>query len=320
MRDALNRRIDYLRVSVTDRCNLRCRYCMPHGADPVPHERILRFEEILRVCRIMTELGVRHIRVTGGEPLVRRGTPDFLCNLRQLPGVDRLSITTNGALYAQHAAALSPARLDGVNLSLDTLDPLRYHEITGGGALADALSAIDRALADGVQLKLNCVLMRGVNDDEIPQLAALAKDRLLDVRFIELMPLGAGRDFERVPGAEVLGLLRAVYPDLTPVASDSPGPAQYHRSASLRGRIGFIDPIGGHFCAGCNRVRLTSEGYLKLCLGHPDGLDLRALLRGGATDGDIHLAIERAIQQKPDSHRFCDASGAATAGLYTIGG
>ncbi len=321
MRDGFGREIDYLRVSITDRCNLRCQYCMPQELESVPHESILRFEEVLRLCEIAVRLGIRRFRVTGGEPLVRKGAADFLKELRQVPGVEFLAITTNGTLLKAYREQLAQARLDSVNISLDTLSKERYRRLTGFDGLADVLDGMDAALEAGIHVKLNCVLMRGVNQEDILPLAALAEAKPVDVRFIELMPLGAGRGFEGVRGAEALAVLRQKYPDLEPAPSGGGGgPARYFGSKGLLGRIGFISPISDHFCGGCNRVRLSSEGFLKLCLYHGEGTDLRALLRGGAGDGEIRAAMERAILAKPEGHRFGSGGDEQLSGLSRIGG
>ena len=317
MLDGLGRKIDYLRVSITDRCNLRCRYCMPHDIMNVSSGCILRYEEVLRLCGILVTLGIQTVRITGGEPLVRKDAATLLAAMRQLPGVQRLAMTTNGTLLTQEQEVLS--HLDAVNISLDTLSSERYRALTGKSALDDVLKGIDITISRGLSVRINCVLMRGVNDDEIVQLAALAQDRPINVRFIELMPMGAGRDFERVSGAEVLKKIDARYA-LTPVLADGHGPARYYGSADLMGKVGSIDAIGGHFCAECNRIRLTSEGYLKLCLYHEDGLDLRAMLRGGATDVDMANAIERVMLRKPKGHRFGSAADEVLGGLSRIGG
>lgn len=328
MRDGFGRRIDYLRVSITDRCNLRCRYCMPTDLPHVPHEQILRYEEILRVCGIAGELGVHRFRVTGGEPLTRKGATDFVAALRTLPGVEAVGMTTNGSLLLQHLPGLVNAGLSALNISLDTLRPDRYQSLTGRDELFRVLEGVQRALDAGLRVKINCVVLEGVNDDEVPDLAALAEKWPVDVRFIEVMPLGAARAFRPVPGDELLLRLQKIYPDLAPetpfagerLAHQAGGPARHYQSKALKGRLGLIDPISRHFCGGCNRVRLSSQGFLRLCLYHETGLDVRALLRGGATDGEIKAAMEAAILGKPEGHRFGGGEYARLNGLSTIGG
>lgn len=320
MLDALGRDIHYLRISITDRCNLRCRYCMPVAIPSVPHEEILRYEEILRLCRIAVSLGITRFRVTGGEPLARKGAAEFLGALREVPGVETLGLTTNGVLLAETLERLRPAKLDWVNISLDTLSPQRYRELTGTDGLERVLAGLRGALAEGLAVKLNAVLMRGFNEDEILPLADMARKLPVDVRFIELMPLDAAKDMERIPGAEVLEALRKAYPNLAPSAAQGNGPARYWQSPSLLGRIGFINPLGEHFCGGCNRVRLSSQGFLRLCLYQEDGVDLRALLRSGAGDREIAQAMERGIRAKPVGHCLESGQDGGLTGLSSIGG
>lgn len=320
MLDALGREINYLRISITDRCNLRCRYCLPQGVHCVPHEDVLRYEEILRISRVAVSLGMTRLRITGGEPLARKGAPEFLAALRQVPGVETIAITTNGVLLAESLDRLRPARLDWVNISLDTLSGERYRDLTGVDGLAQTLEGIHAALAGGLAVKLNCVLMRGINDDEILPLTSLATQLPVDVRFIELMPVGAARDLARVPGAEVLEVLKSAYPDLAPAATRGNGPARYWQSPAFLGRVGFIDAMGDHFCGQCNRVRLSSQGFLRLCLYHGEGLDLRALLRSGADDEQLRRAMEQAIGGKPEGHHLETGETGGLSGLSKIGG
>ncbi len=319
MIDRCGRTIDYLRVSITDRCNLRCRYCMPSDLPKAAHASILSYEEIQRLCGIFCELGIQHIRVTGGEPLVRKGCMGLLQALRGLPGLEALNLTTNGVLLSEHIPALAALPIDSLNISLDTLRSQRYKALTGYDGSGDVLRAIRQAVEAGMRVKLNCVVMRGVNEDELPDMAKLAQELPVDVRFIELMPLGAATAFEAVPGEEVLARLRREDPALAPVASRGAGPARYFASPSLQGRIGFINALTDHFCEGCNRLRLSSQGFLKLCLFHNDGIDLRTLLRTGAGDRQIREAIEVAIAKKPKGHAF-GQSASELDGLSSIGG
>ena len=320
MLDALDREINYLRISITARCNLRCRYCMPGDIPSVPHEAVLRYEEILRICRIAASVGITRLRITGGEPLVRKGAPELLAALRQVPEVETIALTTNGVLLAQYLDRLRPARLDWVNISLDTLSRSRYRDLTGVDGLPQAMEGILGALAAGLAVKLNCVLMRGINEDEILPLAELVLKLPLDVRFIELMPVGAARGLTRVPGTEVLRVLKSAYPDLIPAAARGNGPARYYHSPAFLGRVGFIDAIGEHFCGECNRVRLSSQGFLRLCLYHGEGLDLRGLLRSGADDGELRRAMEQAIGGKPEGHCLEAGDTGGLQGLSGIGG
>lgn len=306
MRDDLGREIDYLRLSLTDRCNLRCVYCMPEGGVPM-HEKdaLLRYEELLRLTRVLTGLGIRRVRLTGGEPMARRGCLDFLRRLHELPGVESVGMTSNGILLDGRVEEAKAAGLTALNLSLDTLRPETYGRMTRGGDVAAVLRTLDRALALGLSVKLNAVPVRGFNENELTELAALAKDRPLRVRFIELMPIGCARGLKSIPQAEVLSRLTEAFGPMTPDnTAYGYGPARYAKPNGFTGSIGFIDALSHEFCGGCNRVRLTAEGRLKLCLNHTAGLDLRALLRGGATDGELEAALRAAIARKPARHGF----------------
>lgn len=304
MKDQYNREIDYLRVSVTDRCNLRCVYCMPEeGVEPVAHEEILSYEEILRVCRCAAKLGFWRVKLTGGEPLVRRGVAGLAREIKAISGIRQVTMTTNGVLLGDYAEELAAAGLDAVNVSLDTLDPEAFHRITRRGELSRVLDSIDRALAAGLRVKLNCVPTRG--NDEAERLAALAKDRPIDVRFIELMPVGEGDPSEGVPADEIRARLAAAYGPLTEYPGEwGNGPASYCDIPGFAGKIGFISAMSHRFCGGCNRVRLTATGFLKLCLHFDEGTDLRGLLRGGADDAALTEAVRAAVWGKPAHHLF----------------
>ncbi len=304
MLDKFGRNINYLRLSITDRCNLRCKYCMPDGCDMVAHEDILSYEEFLRLTRLFTSLGVEHVRVTGGEPLARKGAAGFVRALKALPGVKKVSMTTNGTLLEKYAAALAEAGLDSVNISLDTTDPALAREITGSDGVVDAVRgsiALMRSL--GVPVKLNAVLL-AETAGTVTELARFAEEGV-PVRFIELMPMGVGR-FERGYDPDAaLAELKRVWPDLHAVdARIGSGPAQYYASAALKAPIGFIDAVSHRFCSSCNRVRLTSRGFLKPCLCFDEGADLRALLRSGAADAEILGEIEKCVFNKPRQHCF----------------
>lgn len=304
MIDHFGRNITYLRLSITDRCNLRCRYCMPQGVEPLPHGAILRYEEYLRLVALFARLGIRHVRVTGGEPLVRKDVIPFIRALKQVPGIETVTLTTNGLLLQEFAPALIEAGLDGANVSLDTLDPGRYRAITGTEKSPEAALAGIRLLQEGqVPVKVNAVLLNETKWDLIP-LSALAKEGT-PVRFIELMPLGLGKKERGYPAGEALALLKAAYPDLAPSrACLGSGPARYFESGALAAPIGLIDAVSNRFCEGCNRVRLTSTGILKPCLCFEEGVDLRSLLREGAKDEELLSAMEGAIFRKPRQHCF----------------
>lgn len=310
MRDSFGRNIDYMRISITDRCNLRCRYCMPVDLPFVPHDSILRYEEILRVVKIMAKLGILRFKVTGGEPLVRRGCVDFFRELKSVPHVKLVTLTTNGVLLEDNLAAISSAGIDCVNISLDTLNAEKYSQITGQDEFKRVMRAINKSLDSELRVKINCVPIRGMNENEALDFARLAERLPLDVRFIELMPTETNGGFECVKSCETLAALKAEYPDL--IADTSPrgnGPARYYKSEKLKGAVGFIDSISNHFCEDCNRLRLTGTGFLKLCLYHNDGLDLRAMLRSGASDDEIAHAVKDAVMLKPDRHCFTETNG-----------
>lgn len=306
MLDQYGRKIDYLRISVTDRCNLRCRYCMPEPVSAVQHADILRYEEILRICRAAAELGITKFKVTGGEPLVRAGCVDFITALKAQPGTEQVTLTTNGLLLEANLDALTEAGLDGVNISFDSPDNARFRRITGytGDGADTLLHVLDACCAKGLKTKINAVLLEETEADA-PALAAIAAKLPVDVRFIELMPIGFGTTMKRVSPEDILAALKERWPDLAPTDERrGNGPAHYYKSAALLGRIGFIDAVSHKFCAECNRVRLTSTGQLKPCLCYADSADLRALIRGGCTDGELREALRAAVYAKPRAHCF----------------
>ena len=306
MLDQYGRKIDYLRISVTDRCNLRCRYCMPEPVSAVQHADILRYEEILRICRAAVELGITKFKVTGGEPLVRAGCVDFITALKAQPGTEQVTLTTNGLLLEANLDALTEAGLDGVNISFDSPDNARFRRITGytGDGADTLLHVLDACCAKGLKTKINAVLLEETEADA-PALAAIAAKLPVDVRFIELMPIGFGTTMKRVSPEDILTALQERWPDLAPTDEKrGNGPAHYYKSAALLGRIGFIDAVSHKFCAECNRVRLTSTGQLKPCLCYADSADLRALIRGGCTDEELKEALRLAVYAKPRAHCF----------------
>lgn len=322
--DAHGRRIDYLRISLTDRCNLRCQYCMPaEGVAWKDHTEILSYEEIERLTRIAAEEGIGKIRLTGGEPLVRAGVPEFVRSLMQLPGLESVALTTNGTLLPRYAEELRDAGLTRVNISLDSLDPDVYREITRGGKLEDALAGIESAFAAGFDpVKLNVVVVRSLEQDLLG-FAKMTLERPMHVRFIEYMPVGEAEEgagchgesggwtrSDTVPSDEVLDRISeageaAGLGSLIPVArADAPGgwgPARYYRFADSIGTVGVISPLSHHFCAECNRLRLTADGRLRPCLFSDAELDVREVLRTG-TDEDVRTVVKQALHDKPESH------------------
>ena len=325
MFDSKGRNIHYLRLSVTDLCNLRCRYCMPDGVDKLEREDILTYEEFLRLAALFAQCGVDTVRVTGGEPLVRKGVEQLVKGLKAIPGIRKVTMTTNAVLLEQQLPALLEAGLDSVNISLDTLDPALFAKITARDEFAAVQAGIHAALESGIPVKLNCVPQVGVNEGELEALAALAQDKPLQVRFIEMMPIGYGAAMPCISGPELLARFRRRWPELAPLpgaacAALGDGPAVYYTVPGWKGDIGFIAAVHGKFCASCNRVRLTSQGFLRPCLASETGCDLRTLLRGGAADEELLEAIRETIWSKPREHHFGDNSMPATRGMYRIGG
>ena len=285
MQDSFGRKIEYLRVSVTDKCNLRCRYCMPQeGITRLAHDDILRLEEWARIIRIMQELGITKVRFTGGEPLVRKNLIQLIKDVHALDGISQIAMTTNGILLGEQAADLREAGLTHVNISLDTLNPRTFEEITMVDALNQVLSSIEKALQAGLQVKINCVPCQEWNGEDLTDIAALARQYPLDVRFIELMPVGCGREYHGISSDRVLEKLEQQYGRAVPVQANNEkgGPAKYYDFAGFQGKVGVISAMSHQFCGSCNRIRMTAEGRLKLCLHYQDGIELRPLLREAA--------------------------------------
>ena len=307
MLDRQNRTIDYLRISVTDKCNLRCTYCMPaDGVEDLTHEEVLSFEEILRVVKAMVPLGVKKIKLTGGEPLVRKNLVYLVEQLHQLPGIEDITMTTNGLLLEENLPALLKAGLTAVNISLDTLDPDRFRQITRREGLDKVLSALDAASRSSLRsVKINCLAVKEFNEEELPRLALLAKDREIEVRFIELMTIGFGKTLTPIPNTQILETLEQVYGKSVPYEGRlGNGPAVYYQLPGFQGKIGFISAVSHRFCSQCNRVRLTSSGFLKLCLHYNNGIELRPLLRDGISDHQLTETLREAIYNKPLHHSF----------------
>lgn len=329
MKDPFGREITYMRISVTDRCNLRCIYCMPvSGVTILPKSQYLSCTEVLSVVRAGLMLGIDKIRITGGEPLVRRDLPNLIYGMKKM-GVRDVSLSTNGLLFKSQARNLKEAGLDRVNFSLDTLHPDRFRKIA---RLCEdptpVLEAVDSALDLGLApVKLNMVTMRGYNDDEIGDMARLTIDRPLHVRYIELMPFSEAHNWSAdalVPSQEVRERLTETWPDLEPADGEvrGNGPARYYRIPGAQGTVGFITAMTQCFCAGCNRVRLSADGKLNTCLGHLHEVDLRpALRRPDSTDEMVRAEMERAIANKPREHDFAVAdTEARLRAMHGIGG
>lgn len=306
MLDQYGRRINYLRISVTDRCNLRCRYCMPEGVQDVGMKNILTFEEIWEIVKTGVSLGITHIRITGGEPLVRKGCADLILGIRKIPGVETITMTTNGVLLGNYAKQLKEAGVDGVNISLDTLDPEEFCQITGKRELPAVLAGIRAAKDAGLPVKLNAVNRKEL--DPVP-LVRYAQNENLPLRFIEMMPVGYGKQYVGRSNEELREMLEKTFGtaeklvDSEELSRMGSGPAVYYRFSDLKVPVGFISAIHGKFCDTCNRVRLTAEGYLKLCLCYDQGVDLRHVLREGEKE-NLRTVMEEAIFRKPAAHCF----------------
>jgi cyclic pyranopterin phosphate synthase len=324
--DTFNRPISYLRISITDRCNLRCVYCMPpEGVSWRLHDEILRYEEIELIVQAAASLGISKVRLTGGEPLVRLGFVEFVRMLARIPGIDDLAMTTNGTLLARYAAELAQAGLKRVNVSLDTLQPERFRQITQRGEFATVFEGIYAAREAGlVPLKLNTVVVRGLNDDEVVDLARLTLEGDWHVRFIEWMPLGTNAAWASdgyVSVGEVRRRIEDALGELVPAkVRVGNGPARYYRLPGAVGTIGFISPISEHFCYQCNRLRLTADGRLRPCLLSDYEIDLRTPLRQGAGLTEIRELLIRSIGTKPERHHLDESVSPKERAMSEIGG
>ena len=317
MKDGQGRQIDYLRISLTDRCNLRCIYCMPeHGVKSIPRESIFTLEEVHKAIECASQLGIKHIRFTGGEPTVRKGLLGLIERTAQTPGIESVALTTNAILLPNMAADLKAAGLSRVNISLDTLDAEQYRFITRRGNLDDALKGVEAALSSGLSpVKLNTVVVRSLNQDLL-SFARLTVDAPLHVRFIEYMPIGSGEDCggcgwgldDVVPAKEIIETINMQAQSiglgslqLTTTTPDGWGPAQYYRLPDAQGTVGVISAISNHFCASCNRLRLTADGKIKPCLFSDTEYDIRSALRKGDKE-EVLSVFEAALSHKPSGH------------------
>lgn len=325
MVDRHGRFINYLRISLTDACNLRCVYCMPEKMRFRPRSELLQDDEILTIVRAAAELGTSKIRLTGGEPTVRPGVVELVRAIAAVPGIKQVAMTTNGVLLAELAEPLAQAGLRGLNVSIDTLDPEKFRRITRWGDLHRVWDGIAAAEAAGISpLKLNCVVTRGFNDNEVVQLARLSIERAWHIRFIELMPLGSVADFQReavVSSAETRALIEAELGPLVPVPDyNGHDPARAYRLPGAKGWLGFISSVSEPFCAGCNRYRLTADGKLRLCLLRDRELDLLTPLRSGCTFEELKALLRHAIWNKPWGHRLPEGEVPQLRVMSQIGG
>jgi len=306
--DRFGRRIEYLRLSVTDRCDLRCAYCMPSDFSGYEEpEHWLTFDEIERLVGLFARFGLRRVRLTGGEPLMRNGLAGLARRIKAIPGVDDLSLSTNGTQLRKHGQALRDAGVDRLNVSLDTLQPSRFAEITRRDALADVLAGLSTAREIGfAPIKINMVWLAGINDDELEAMVDFCRRGQFILRLIETMPMGeTGRQTQYASLQPLIASLKSRFGLIDGVIPGG-GPARYLVSPDGQFNLGFITPMSQHFCATCNRVRLTVDGILHLCLGQEDRLDLRSLMRSGESDENILAAIQAAIDRKPERHEFSE--------------
>ena len=319
--DSYHRRIDYFRISVTDRCNLRCIYCADGSTLHLPRSEVLTYEEIERLVRVSSGLGVRAVRLTGGEPLLRPEVLRLVSMLRRVPGIDDVSMTTNGTLLARYAADLKQAGLTRVNVSLDSLRPERFAAITGVACLDRVLEGIEVARRAGLEpVKLNTVVMRGINDDEIVDFGRLTINEGVHIRFIEHMPVSANNGHDRLfTVLEMMAVLRQSFGELEAVTLDGRGPARYYRLPGARGTIGFIQPMTERFCAECNRFRLTADGHLRPCLLSGLQMDVKERLRNGISDTGLKELLISAAALKPEHHHMAEGENSRCQ-MQQIGG
>lgn len=310
-----------MRISVTDRCNLRCVYCVPEtGVPKIPAEELLTDDEIIRITEAAAKAGVRHIKVTGGEPLLRNQIAELIRRIREIPGIETVTLTTNGILLPRQMHALAEAGIDGVNISLDTLDEKRYAQMTRGGDLKEALDGVRAAINEGVTVKINAVLYEEHWREDALALSELAQKHPVHVRFIEHMPLGTEVEEKAVLEEDILAFLEKYYGESTPYEEKiGEGPGHYFSFSGLKGKIGFISAMSHKFCSGCNRIRLTANGDLRMCLQSKRGTGLRERLRNGATDEELVELFQKSVEQKPAGHQMSERKIEAE-GMCQIGG
>lgn len=325
MQDCHGRTIDYIRISITEKCNLRCIYCMPEKAECETETQILTQEELERLCRCFVRVGISRIKITGGEPLMRKDVIGLISRLKAIPGIDSITLTTNGTMLKEQLPDLVQAGVTAVNISIDSLDEKGYEDISRRNGLARTLEGIDAALTyPELVVKINCVPLKGKNDRQLAEIARLAMTKNIHVRFIEMMPIGYGKQFRCQTEEEIKNILtRELGKELVPYNGRlGNGPSHYYTVDGFRGKIGFISAISHKFCSECNRVRLTSDGYLKTCLQYNIGCDLLTLLRKGANDRELTDAIYQTIYNKPLCHHFGEElpEDSEQKGMSQIGG
>lgn len=303
--DKFGRFHSYLRISLTERCNLRCKYCMPEEGVPLTaKDSLLTTDEVLRLAGLFVREGVRKIRLTGGEPTVRKDLTDIVAALKRIPSLESVGITTNGLMLTRQLVGLQRAGLDGLNISLDTLKAAKYERITRRKGWERVIAGIDLAIQLGYKPKVNCVLMKGFNDDELCDFVEMTRDRCVDIRFIEYMPFTGNRwdTSEMVPFREALATIRERYPDFTALDNGPNDTAKAFHVPGFRGQLGFISSMTEHFCGGCNRLRITADGNLKVCLFGNTEVSLRDALRSGCSEDDLRCLISAAVKRKKKQH------------------
>ncbi len=331
MIDQYNRVIDYLRLSVTDHCNMNCCYCRPEGEcfQRKQASEVLSLEEYYELCTCFAQLGITKIKVTGGEPLVRPGVISLMRRIKTIPGIKKVTLTTNGLKLSEAAEELSQAKIDGINVSLDSFSPACFSQITGvkdgKKALEKILSGMEQVIRLGIPLKINTVFMKGRNEEELDSFVQMVKKWPVSVRFIEMMPIGEGIRFPTVSGEEIVRRLRLMEGELTVFHKTlGNGPAVYYTAEGWKGQIGLIRAVTEPFCRSCNRIRMTADGKLRLCLAYEQGIDLAAMYRKGMSREEIKTEIQKAVFQKPASHPFDQwrKTGRETEGrdMWQIGG
>lgn len=301
MIDKFNRNIDYVRISVTDRCNLRCKYCIPSDCN-YDFKETMSNQDILKICNALAKNGIKKIKITGGEPLVRKDIIPLISDIKNINGIEQVTITTNGILLGKYIDSLVDLKIDGINISIDALDKDIFENITGFDKVDEVLQAIDTAIAKGIKnIKLNCVLIKGQNESEYVKIASLAKERNICVRFIEMMPIGLGKGYETILADDVKNMLETEFGAFTKeTQKQGNGPAHYYNVENFNGKIGFIGAVSHKFCESCNRVRITSQGFLKTCLHFNKGTDL---LKYIDTD-KLEEVIKNTIYNKYECHQF----------------
>lgn len=306
MLDLYGRNIDYLRISITDKCNFRCKYCMPEGeGNTLLNNEILTLDEIIKICRSASKLGIQKIKITGGEPLLRADATDLIKSIKELPLIRNVTLTTNGVFLYDKIQELKNAGIDSINISLDTLNREKFNDMTRRNEFDRVIKGMKEAIKAGVKIKINCVPIKGFNDDEIVNIAYISKEKNVDIRFIEMMPIGIGNSFKGISSREILNILENEYGSFIQMENtkDS-GPAVYYKNEKFKGRIGFISAVSKEFCENCNRIRITADGFLKPCLCYRAGINLKRLIRNNTSEEELTSSIKNGILSKPEKHEF----------------